>query len=111
MIFYGALARFMISFAVSAIIIYLAVNLFDDEQKKGFGTAMEVAFYGSIIFAFASYIAGMWWIIVIMSTIVWLIGLGKLFSIGWLKSTVVAVVTLIMATMVSMVLFVITGPI
>lgn len=104
----GVLIGFLISLIISAIIVYVATKLFG--EKEGFGTAILTAFIGAIIFAVVSYFIGAGWIAALIGGIAWLIALGMLYKIGWIKSFVVAVVIWIFATIVSLVLPTIAGP-
>lgn len=99
---------FLISLVISGVIIYLATKLFG--EKEGFGTAILAAFIGAIIYAIAAYFLGVGWIAALIGGIAWLIALGSLYSIGWLKSLAIAVVIWIFATIVSLVLPTVTGP-
>lgn len=99
---------FLISLVISAIIIYLATKLFG--ESEGFGTALFAAVTGSIIFAIASYFIVIGWVASLIGGIAWLIALGSLYNIGWLKSLLIAVVIWVFATIVSMVLPTIIGP-
>ena len=108
MAFIGVLLGFLISLVISAIVIYLAAKLLG--EKEGFGTAILTALVGAIIFALVSYFLGIGWIAALISGIAWLIALGSLYKIGWLKSLVIAVVIWIFATIVSLVLPTIAGP-
>ena len=108
MTFIGVLLGFLISLVISAIIIYLASKLLG--EKEGFGTAILAALVGAIIFALVSYFIGIGWVAALIGGIAWLIALGSLYKIGWLKSLVIAVVIWIFTTIVSMVLPTIAGP-
>ncbi len=108
MVLLEVLIGFLISLAISAIIIYLAAKLFG--EKEGFGTAILAALVGAIIFALASYFLGVGWVAALIGGLAWLIALGSLYKIGWLKSFVIAVVVWIFATIVSLVLPTIAGP-
>jgi hypothetical protein len=108
MAFLGVLLGFLVSLVISAIIIYLATKLLG--EKEGFGTAILASFAGAIIFALASYFLGAGWVASLIGGIAWLIALGSLYKIGWLKSFVIAVVIWIFAAIVSLVLPTITGP-
>lgn len=96
------LVGFLVSLVISAIVIYLAAKLLG--EKEGFGTAILAAFSGAIIFALASYFIGAGWIAALIGGIAWLMALGGLYSIGWIKSFIIAVFIWIFATIVSMVL-------
>ncbi|MBN1274774.1 hypothetical protein JXA12_00570 [Candidatus Woesearchaeota archaeon] len=102
MAFLGVLIGFLISLAVSGVIIYLATKLFGEEE--GFGTAMLAALVGAIIFALASYFIGIGWLAAIIGGIAWLVALGSLYNVGWLKSLGIAIVIWVFATIVSWVL-------
>jgi len=99
---------FIISLVVSAIIIYLATKLFG--ETEGFGTAVMASFAGAVIFALTTYFLGTWWIAAIVGGVVWLIALGSLYKIGWVKSFLVAVVVWVFANVVGLVLPTIAGP-
>ena len=102
------LIGFIISLVISSIIIYIATKLFG--EKEGFGTAVLAAFIGAIIFALVSYFLGAGWIASIIGGLAWLIALGSLYDMGWIKSFVVAVIIWVFAAIVSLVLPTIAGP-
>ena len=99
MAFFGVLIGFLISLVLSGVIIYIATKLFG--EKEGFGTAILAALIGAIIFALVSYFIGIGWIAVLISGIAWLIALGSLYKIGWLKSLGIAIVIWVFTTIVS----------
>lgn len=102
------LISFLISLVISAVIIYIATKLFG--EVEGFGTALLAAFLGAIIFALVSYFLGAGWIASIIGGLTWLIALGSLYNMGWIKSFVVAVIIWVFAAIVSLVLPTIAGP-
>ncbi|HLG24332.1 MAG TPA: hypothetical protein VI564_05380 [Candidatus Nanoarchaeia archaeon] len=104
----GVLLGFLISLVISAVIIYVATKLFGEEE--GFGTAIMAALCGSVIFAIVSYFIGAGLIATLIAGISWLIALGSLYKIGWIKSFIVAVVIWVFAAIVSAVLPTIAGP-
>jgi len=108
MAFTGVLLGFLISLVISGIIIFIAAKLFGEEE--GFGTAIWAALSGAIIFALVSYFIGVGWVATLIGGIAWLIALGSLYNIGWLKSFVIAFVIWVFATIVSAVLPTIAGP-
>ncbi len=108
MALFGTLLGFLISLVISAIIIFLAARILG--EKEGFGTAVFAAFIGAIIFALVSYFLGVGWIAALVGGLAWLIALGSLYKIGWMKAFVIAVVIWIIATLVSLVLPTIAGP-
>lgn len=104
----GTFIGFLISLVVSAIIIYLAAKLFG--EKEGFGTALLAALAGAFIFSLASYFITIGWIVAFIGVAAWLIALSSLYSMGILKSAVIAVMIWAFATLASIVLPTIAGP-
>jgi hypothetical protein len=104
----GIVLGFLISLIISSAIIYLAARLL--KEKEGFGTAVLAALAGALIFAFVSYLIGIGLVAALVGGIVWLIALGNLYKIGWLKSFIITVVIWIFAAIVSLALPTIAGP-
>ena len=104
----GAFIGFLISLVISAVVIYLATKLLGEEE--GFGTAILTALIGAIIFALVTLFFGGGWIAAVIGGLAWLIALGSLYSMGWLKAFVIAIIIWIFATIVSLVLPTIAGP-
>jgi len=104
----GILLGFLISLVISGIIIYLAAKLLG--ETEGFGTAVFAAFAGSIIFALASYLIQTSGIATLIGGIAWLIALGSLYNIGWLKSLAISVIIWVIATVIGSILPTIAGP-
>ncbi len=101
------LLGFLISMVISGIVIYLSAKLLG--EKEGFGTAILAALSGAIIFAIASYFT-VGWVAALIGGIAWLIALGSLYKIGWLKSFAVAVIIWVFAAIASLVLPTLAGP-
>lgn len=101
---------FLISLVISAIIIYFVTKTFG--EKKGFGTALLTAFLGSIIYAAAYYLLKpeLGWLASLIGGIAWLITLGSLYGIGWLKALGIALIIWIIAAIVSFILPTVIGP-
>ncbi len=101
---------FLISLVISAIIIYVVTKLFG--EKEGFGTALLTAFIGAIIYAATYYFLRpeLGWVASLLGGIAWLIALGVLYKIGWLKALVIAVIVWIIAAVVSFILPTVIGP-
>lgn len=108
MVWVEILVGFLISLLVSGLIIYLVTKLLG--EREGFGTAILTALTGSIIFALVSYFLGTGWIAVLLGGIAWLIALGTLYNMGWLKSLLVAFIVWIFANFVNLILPTIGGP-
>jgi len=101
---------FLISLVISAIIIYFVTKTFG--EKKGFGTALLAAFIGSIIYAASYYFLSpeVGWLASLIGGTAWLIALGSLYGIGWLKALGIALIVWIIAAIVSFVLPTVIGP-
>ena len=102
------LLNFVISLIVSTIVIYIVVKLFG--EKEGIGTAVMSAFAGSVIYALAYYFLGTGLLAAVIGGIAWLIALGSLYKIGWVKALLVAVVVWIFAAIIGMFLPTLIGP-
>ena len=107
----ATLIVFLISLIISAIIIYFVTKIFG-EEKEGFGTALLTAFIGAIIYAAAYYFLRpeLGWLASLIGGIAWLIALGFLYGIGWMKALGIAVIVWIIAAIVSFVLPTVMGP-
>jgi len=107
----ATLIVFLISLVISAIIIYFVTKIFG-EKEEGFGTALLAAFIGAIIYAAAYYFLRpeLGWLASLIGGIAWLIALGFLYSIGWLKAIGIALIVWIIAAVVSFVLPTVIGP-
>ncbi len=99
---------FIVGLIVSAIIIYVVTKLFG--EKEGVGTALLAALAGAIIYALAYYFLGHGLLAALIGGFVWLLALGGLYKIGWLKAFVVAVIVWIVAAIVGFVLPTVVGP-
>jgi hypothetical protein len=101
---------FVISLIISAIIIYVVTKMFG--EKEGFGTALLAAFIGAIIYAAAYYFLKpeLGWLASLIGGIAWLIALGFLYGIGWLKALVIAIIVWIIAAIVGIFLPTMIGP-
>lgn len=93
------LMNFLISLVVSTIVIYVVVKLLGEEE--GIGTAIMAAFIGAVIYAGAYYFLGAGMTASVIGGIAWLIALGSLYNIGWLKSLLIAVVVWVVVNLLS----------
>lgn len=99
---------FIVSLVVSAIIIYVVTKLLG--EKEGIGTALLTAFAGAIIYAIAYFLLGQGLLAALIGGFVWLLALGGLYRMGWLKALVVAVIVWIVGAVVGLVLPTVVGP-
>ena len=102
---------FLISLVTSGIIIYFVTKIFGEKEKK-FGTAILAAFIGAIIYAAAYYFLRheFGWLASLIGGIAWLIALGSLYNIGWLKSLGIALIVWIISAIVGIFLPTMIGP-
>src|SRR3990172_12731877 len=98
----AAAVFFLVSFIVSAIIIFAVTKLFG--EREGIGTALLAALVGAIIYALAYYFLGQGLLAALVGGFVWLLALGSLYNMGWFKALVVAVVVWIVAAVVGFLL-------
>lgn len=99
---------FVVSLVVSTVIIYIVTKLFG--EKEGIGRAFLAAIIGAIVYSVSYFLLGTGWWAAIIGGFVWLLALRGLYSIGWLKSLVVAIIIWIIATIVGFLLPTATGP-
>ncbi|MFZ8908178.1 MAG: hypothetical protein ACO2Y5_08820 [Nitrosopumilaceae archaeon] len=99
---------FLLGLLISGVIIFFVTKLFG--ENKGIGRAILTALIGTIVYTAAYHLIETGWIAAIAAGIVWLIALGSLYKIGFLKSLVVSVVIWILATIVGVFLPTVSGP-
>jgi hypothetical protein len=99
--------NFLISLVISTIVIYVVVKLLGEEE--GITTALLTAFIGSIIYSAAYYLLGTGLAAAVVGGIAWLIALGSLYGIGWLKSLLIAFIVWVIMSLLSF-LPNVTGP-
>jgi hypothetical protein len=104
----GTLFSFVIALIISTIIIYAITRFFG--EKEGIVTALIAALAGSAIYTIVYYVVG-GLLAAFIAGIVWLLALQFLYSIGWIKSLVIAVIIWIVATVAGWVLPTVTGPV
>jgi hypothetical protein len=102
------LLSFVVALIVSTVIIFVIAKLFGETES--IKTAFIAALIGTVVYAVIYYVVGTGWIAAIIAGIVWLLALQKLYSIGWLKSLLIAVVVWIVTTIVGLFLPTLTGP-
>lgn len=93
---------FILSWAISTVIIYVVAKLFG--QKEGIGSAFAAAIVGTIVYPLAYFFLGTGWLAAIIGGIVWLLALRTLYDTGWLKALGIAVIVWIAATVVGFLL-------
>lgn len=99
---------FLIGLAVSTILIYIVTKLLG--EKEGVKIAFFAALLGSIMFGIVHYIFGNGVIAAAVGGIIWLISLKWLYSTGWLKAILIAVVLWIVISIVGVFLPIFPNP-
>jgi uncharacterized membrane protein YvlD (DUF360 family) len=100
--------RFIVSVIISTIIIYIVTKLFG--EKEGIKQAFITAIIGAIVYGIVYFLLGRGIVAAIVGGIVWLLALRALYSIGWLKALVIAVIVWIAAMIVDILLPTVPGP-
>ncbi|HSA74867.1 MAG TPA: hypothetical protein VLE21_01625 [Candidatus Nitrosocosmicus sp.] len=99
---------FLIGLAISTILIYIITKLLG--EKEGLKIALLAALLGSIMFGIISYIFGNGIIAAAIGGIIWLVALKWLYSTGWLKAILIAVVLWIIVSIVGVFLPIFPNP-
>ena len=104
-----AVIMFAIALIISAIVIYVITKVFGETEDLK--TALIAALIGTVIYSVIYFVIGQGLIAAFIAGIAWLIALQKLYSIGWVKSLIIAVVIWIVTSVVGWFLPVLTGPV
>jgi hypothetical protein len=99
---------FLIGLVVSSVIIFVITSILG--EREGFGTAVGAALVGTIIYVLAYFFLGQGLYASVIGGFVWLVALGGLYNMGWLKSAAVAVLVWVAAAFVSVVVPTVVGP-
>jgi hypothetical protein len=86
----GTLLTFVIALIISTVIIYVIVKFFG--EREGIFTAILAALVGTVIYTVLYALMGQGLLAAFIAGIAWLLALQALYSIGWIKSLVIAVV-------------------
>jgi len=91
--------NFVISMVVSTVIIYIITKVLG--EKEGIGSSVMAAFAGAIVYTLAYYFLGTGLLAAVIGGVVWVIALGSLYKIGWLKSLLIAIVVWAIVSLLS----------
>jgi hypothetical protein len=109
MISFGStVLTFIIALIISTVIIYVITKFFG--EKEGISTAILTALIGTVIYTIVYYFLGQGLLAAFIAGIVWLLALQMLYSIGWIKSLIIAVVIWIVTSIVGWFLPTLLGP-
>lgn len=103
------LLTFVVALIISTVIIYYVAGFFG--AKDSLTTALLAALVGTAVYTIFYYVLGSGLIGGVVAGIVWLLALQKLYSIGWLKAFVIAVVIWILTSVAGLFLPVLAGPV
>lgn len=104
----STLLWFVVALIISTIIIYLITKLLGETED--IKTAVIAALVGTVVYTIIYYMLGSGLIAAFIAGIVWLLALQQLYSIGWVKSLIIAVVVWIVTSIASWFLPTLTGP-
>jgi hypothetical protein len=103
------LLSFIVALIISTVIIYVIAKLLG--ETEGITTAFLAALIGTVVYTIIYYVLpNNLFIAAIIAGIVWLLALQKLYTVGWLKSLLIAFVVWIVTTIVGWFLPTLTIP-
>lgn len=97
---------FVIGLVISTVIIYVVTKLF--REKEGIKQAFAAALVGSVVYSIMYFIFGHGFLAAVIGGIVWLLALKALYSFGWIKAFVIALIIWIISAIVGLIIP--TGP-
>jgi Na+/melibiose symporter-like transporter len=93
----STLLSFVVALIISTVIIYYIAKWFG--AKDSLTTAVLAALIGTAVYTLFYYVLGQGLIAAFIAGIVWLLTLQKLYTIGWLRALVIAVVIWIVTSL------------
>lgn len=104
----STLLSFAAALIVSTIIIFVIAKVFG--EKEGITTAFLAALIGTVVYTLVYYVIDPGFAAALIAGIVWLLALQRLYTIGWLKSLLIAIAIWIVTSIVGWFLPALTGP-
>jgi hypothetical protein len=105
----STIASFLVALIIATVIIYLVTKLLG--EKEGLGTAVLAALIGTAVYTLFYYVLGQGLIAAFIAGIVWLLALQRLYTIGWIKSLIIAVAIWIVTSIAGWFLPALIGPV
>jgi hypothetical protein len=105
----SVLLYFLVALIISTVIIYYIAKFFG--AKDSLTTALLAALIGTAVYTIFYYVLGQGLIAAFVAGIVWLLALQKLYTIGWFRALIIAVVIWIVTSIAGYFLPVLMGPI
>ena len=96
----STLLTFVVALIISTVIIYYIAKFFG--AKDSLSTAVLAALIGTAVYTIFYYVLGLGLLPAFIAGIVWLLVLQKLYTIGWLRALLIAVVIWIVTSVVGM---------
>jgi Na+/melibiose symporter-like transporter len=94
----STLLTFVVALIISTVIIYYIAKFFG--AKDSLSTAVLAALIGTAVYTIFYYVLGQGLLPAFIAGIVWLLVLQKLYTIGWLRALLIAVVIWIVTSVV-----------
>ncbi len=104
----STLLTFMVALIISMLIIYYIAKWFG--AKDSLTTALIAALIGTAVYTIFFYVLGESLTAAFIAGLVWLLALQKLYSIGWFRALLIAVIIWIVTSIAGWFLPVLTGP-
>jgi hypothetical protein len=86
----STLLSFIVALIISTVIIYYIAKFFG--AKDSLTTAVIAALVGSAVYTIFYYVMGQGFLPAFIAGIVWLLALQKLYTIGWFRALLIAIV-------------------
>ncbi|RLE94846.1 MAG: hypothetical protein DRN04_02025 [Thermoprotei archaeon] len=97
----GSFLEFLVGWLVSSAIIFLAIKIYPGKQKReSFGGALAVALVGYVVQKALSLLGIPF--ATLLSLIVWLYIIGKVFEVSWLGAVVIAIIVYLLSLAVGL---------
>jgi hypothetical protein len=96
----STLLSFIVALIISTVIIYYIARFFG--AKDSLSTAVIAALVGSAVYTLFYYVLGQGLLPAFIAGIVWLLALQKLYTIGWFRALVIAIVIWIVTSVAGM---------
>jgi uncharacterized membrane protein YvlD (DUF360 family) len=103
------LLTFIVALVISTVIIYYIAKFFG--AKDSLTTALYAAIIGTVVYTIFYYVLGQGLIAAFVAGIVWLLALQKLYTIGWFRALIIAIVVWIVTSVAGYFLPTLAGPI
>jgi len=99
---------FVIGLVISTVIIFIVTKLFG--EKEGIRRAFAAAIIGSAVYGLVYFVFGHGFLAAVTGGIVWLLALKALYSFGWIKAFMIAVIIWIISGLFGLILPTVPGP-